>query len=226
MLRLLSTEFFLRQIYKCTAQAASDATLFEVSFVHFWEVVERHRLEDTFTQQLQMQGAWGGGVGVGDELVRDSTSQLVEKFHKNLNKNSKMSQMMRVSSLHRLGLADDDHYVVLPDSVFHHCWAMASIGCIAYIALTVPYFVAFRNMNMAIAVCDALLCVFFGADMFLRLRHFAVLEDGALLRNREHFGSLYWDFSLKWDLVSTLPIALILLGECHEAEGEEAMHSV
>lgn len=211
---ILAPEFFLRQIYKCTAQASSDVVLFELSFAAFWAVVEVHRLEESFSGQCQQQQR------DEDQLTKDSTHQLVKKFSSNLgNKNSKMSMMMSVSSSYRGQVFQEEHTCVLPDSWIHHCWSMASIVCIVYLSLSVPFFIAFRSRQLtvtaavAVVVCDALLCVFFSVDMYLRLRYFAVLEEGELVRNQKQFSSIYLEDQLKWDLVSTLPIGLVVLGE-------------
>jgi hypothetical protein len=166
--------------------------------------VELHRLEAVFAHQ-QQQGA--------EELNKDSTHQLVSKFSANLgNKNSKMSHMMRMESKRDLSLLEEQK-CFLPDSWVHHGWAIASLLCIGYIALTVPYCVAFRHISVAVVVCDALLCAFFTADMYLRLRYFAVMEDGELVSCQEQFSGIYQEDKLKWDLVSALPIALVVLGE-------------
>jgi hypothetical protein len=201
---LFPAEFFLRQVYMCTAQAATDVVLFEVSFVRFWEVVELHRLEAAFSQQEQEPAEQAS-------LAKDSTHHLVRKFSANLNKNSKMSMMMRLGSKRGMDLLEE-RLCILPDSWCAHWWALASVLCIGYIALTVPYFVAFRHANLAVAVCDGLLCAFFAADMYLRLQYFAVEEDGDLVRAQEEFSSIYLDSHLKWDLISVLPVALIALG--------------
>lgn len=177
---------------------------FEVKFTSFWEVVELHRLDEVFSL-LEQAGE--------TSLVRSSTQHLVSKFSSNLNKNAKMSMMMKLSS--KRGLVQmDERPCILPDSWFSHIWSMLSILLICYIALTVPYFAAFGNSaTLAIAVIDVLLFVFFSVDIFLRLRYFAVLEEGEIVRLREHFSAIYMETRLKWDLISTVPFALIIFGE-------------
>lgn len=197
-------------MYRCTAQAASDVSLFEVSFSQFWEVMELHRLEDAF--MLQLDNATEGGV---DVLAKDSTHHLVNKFHSNLNKNSKMSHMMSMNP-NLSKLYADEGLVILPDSWFYLWWSLASLLCICYLAFTVPFCVAFSEVSLAVVVCDALMCAFFSTDIWLRLHCFAVVDEGELVRQQEHISAIYQETLLRWDLLSTLPIALVVLGEQRE----------
>ena len=189
----------------CTAQASSDVALFALTFPDFWEIVEHHRQEDTFLRMQQTE------VGISGSLTKDSTHQLVQKFSSNLNKNSKMSQMMRMSSVKGLKICPESYYIP-PDSWLQNIWSIASILFIVYISLTVPYLLAFREVVLTIAVMDSILFAFYAVDMFFRVRLFAIELDGEILVDRNDFSSVYFSEKFKWDLCSTFPIALIVLG--------------
>ena len=195
--RLGCTEFFLRQTYDLTAQASTDVLLFEVSYNDFWEVVELHSQEDMLVQEKGDEG---------EALEKNSTRKIVEKFKTNMAKNSKMSLRMRTNSK----TFQDVHVCIKPNSWTSRSWTLASLFFITYISLTVPFYIAFRNGDIAIAICDCILFVFLAVDLYLRLRWFAVLEEGELITDYAHFSVLYRDRYLKVDILSLLPIAPIV----------------
>ena len=58
-----ASEFFCQTCYSCAAQASTDTVCLELKFSDFWKLVCAHRLESSYSSQLQLsQAAFSGMI--------------------------------------------------------------------------------------------------------------------------------------------------------------------
>lgn len=188
-----ASEFFCQTCYSCAAQASTDTVCFELKFRDFWKLVCAHRLESSYSSQLQLSQA---------AFSKASTANLVNTLKSNL-KNSKMTKMIVMPTA-----TTKKNHIIYPTSVFSKIWTLCTMSFLAYTALTVPYAVAFPSSSVVIVSWDILCWLFFAVDMFLSLRHFAVEENGVLVSEVPKFSKLYMEKRFKSAVVALCPLAI------------------
>ena len=163
-------------------------------------MVERHGLEKEYLLQVKAEE---------EDLVKNSTDQLVARF-KALRSNAKVSAMMFNSSMPTIQSADE--VPILLDSWLYHSWVAVSIALTLYIAISVPYFIVFPEAELGTVICDSIMFVFFALDILLRMRYFAMSYQGELITTRQDVFNVYMRKYFTWDMLSTLPIGLLVYG--------------
>lgn len=194
-------EFFYQCCYSCGAQVGSEAStvmLYELTYESFIRLAETHNLLSSFATQL---------YSLHRKTVKSSTEAVVLKLKENL-KNSKMTKMVYFDA----SPTNSHPLVILPNSYFAKMWMFLSVVLIAYIALTVPYYIAFNQINYSIAILDSIVFTFFTIEIYLKLRYFAAESNGVLVTIPSQFSSLYMRSGLRWDLITILPVALLVYG--------------
>ena len=195
--RMGSTEFFCREVYRCTGQALTDVLTFELTYNDFWQVVELHSLEDNFAQELATE----------EEALKEfSTQRFVDQDITIVASRSRTSL-----SKTRPKFFDKQSFNILgPDSSFFRVWTIVSILFLIYVSVTVPYFIAFREFGLEVVVLDCFLVVFWAFDIYLRLTKFSMCDDGDLIIDRSRITQLYIRHYFARDFISMLPAALCL----------------
>ena len=102
-------------------------------------------------------------------------------------------------------------YVAHPASRFKRLWVVACLGLSLYSLVSAPFGVGFgRRYSRTTCAMDAILFVFFAVDMGLNLAVFAVKRQGKVILERKVFRDLYLRTEFVYDLVSLLPLSLVV----------------
>ena len=110
----------------------------------------------------------------------------------------------------------------LPNSSFHATWDLMSLFFAVYYAVSIPYRIAFVQEQEDLTdqdLCrsfgwlgiDFAIDAFFVADLYLRARCFATIEQGTLVADHEAITSAYLSNGMALDAVSCLPLELLVI---------------
>jgi CRP-like cAMP-binding protein len=190
------TEFFTRSCYACSVRANTDCVLYEMDFPIFWALVERFGLQERYRKLLPRDGK---------VLHRNSTASVVQRLDNNM-ANKKMAKMMSVCITEAPRLQ-----CILPTSASAVAWSAVMLITVTALAVCVPYFTAFPTGSILLQLLlDGIATVAMVADMYLRLFKMAVIVDGTLLTDPEDIYRHYVSRGLRWDILATLPLGVVV----------------
>ncbi|GMH59726.1 hypothetical protein TrST_g1578 [Triparma strigata] len=190
--------FFLREPHICNAKASATCEIFTLTFDDFWVCLHDSQLTPNFIVYL-------------DENKSDllKFGAMVEKMMKNL-KGDKMRRMMENKDENLL-----PKHIILPDSKIRRAWDVVACLLTTVTVVAVPYRICFSSVdfNPAWLAIDLLTDIYFLADVYLRLRHFAEMKDGFVVTKETEFRIMYLHNNFKMDLFSALPLShFVMIG--------------
>jgi hypothetical protein len=113
--------------------------------------------------------------------------------------------------------------IVLPTDARRTTWDLVSSLILFYACMVVPYRIGFspdefvgmsitniQNSQMTVLI-DAFIDLFFAFDIFFRLRHFAIVYNGKLMKLPVQIKAIYMHRDFYLDLVGTAPLDFLLL---------------
>jgi CRP-like cAMP-binding protein len=155
--------FFLREPHICTAKAASNCEIFQLTFEDFWTCLHHGSLSTSYLDYLEE-----------NQKSLHKFSAMVNKMKNNLN-SSKMAKMMDTGQ-------DDSipKHIILPNSKPRRIWDSVACLLTTVLVVIIPYRICFADKKFAAVwlVVDILLDLFFVVDIYLRMKHFAEMKDG------------------------------------------------
>jgi hypothetical protein len=195
-------QFFKKILHPCACKAIETSHVFLLSHGDFEMIMSSNSANrrdycKRYCETIQ-------------EMSRKSPLASISK---NLASVSKMTACMEAEDVH----FDFEQVVFLPQSNFHRGWSLWLLLATIYIVFAISYrlaFVAadFGNTDTSVWLpIDVLVDVTFAVDIVLRLRVFAVVDQGVLVNKRKDFAKLYRNAWLMWDMISVVPIDYFLL---------------
>jgi hypothetical protein len=155
--------FFLREPHICMARAASNCEIFQLTFEDFWTCLHNGSLTPSYVNYLEENQK---------SLLKFSA--MVNKMKNNLN-SSKMAKMMDTGQ-------DDSipKHIILPNSKLRRIWDSSACLLTTILLVIIPYRICFADLKFDATwlIVDVLLDLFFVADIYLRMKHFAEMKDG------------------------------------------------
>lgn len=105
-------------------------------------------------------------------------------------------------------------FCILPDSRIAYTWSALALLLLLLQAVFVPYFIAFPDNNhyLSQVLLDAVCVAFYALDIYANLCLFAIVVDGNIVTDHAVFRSIYVKYTLCYDVLSTLPLSLIVFG--------------
>ena len=190
--------FFLREPHICMARAASNCEIFQLNFENFWTCLHHGQLTSMYVDYLEE-----------NQKVLHKFSAMVNKMKNNLN-SSKMAKMMDTGQ-------DDGvpKHIILPNSKLRRSWDSLACMFTTVLLIIIPYRICFAAKSFEGTtlwlVIDILLDLFFAADIYLRMKHFAEMKDGFVVTKETEFKIMYMHGSFQLDTISLLPLSYICL---------------
>ena len=191
-------EFFTRRSYSCAARVFSEVHCYELEFSNFWHTVVSHELV----------GAYFGHMKSAEftALLTTSTKSLVGALQSNM-KNPKLIKLMNTNRT-----VSGKEFCLLPMSPLSQIWSCIILSIIVYIAITVPYYIAFGGENNFILSGDIATNVLLIIDIYLNLSIFAVEIDGEIITSVAEFKKLYLKGDCMFHVLCAAAIPLVSFG--------------
>lgn len=191
-------EFFQRGNYACGARVLKDTHCFELNFESLWNLIVEYKLESVYQSEMKKRSA---------ELNKSSTHFIVNALKGNM-KHAKMAKLLNVTQTVEMSR----NFFLLPSSPFCQFWTLLSVATILFWALSVPYKLAFQNVDASMVFADVFSTLYFCADVYFNMVYFAIERNGDLITSSSEFRKLYIENELALDLLSSLPIPLMVFG--------------
>ena len=187
------TSFFLFEPQICTAKAAEMCEVFQLHMSDFLSGLNDYQLSSQFRADLSSNhhSLLEAKAAIENTITNLSSTKMVKFFD-----------------------ANDDVFkvpkgVVLPDSNVRIAWDIALFVGLLYLIMSIPLQISFATIGKVGFSLDVFVDLFFMADVYCRLRKFAVVKNGYLLTRPYDFGKLYRETTYRRDLVSVLPISIL-----------------
>jgi len=101
--------------------------------------------------------------------------------------------------------------VIAPDTKFRKIWDFFTLAAVIVFAIRIPQQISFSALKVELFnfLVDLFLDLFFLLDIYARMNHFAITEDGVLVSSPKEFRKVYIKTELIGDLVSIVPASTI-----------------
>ncbi|KAL9183699.1 hypothetical protein ACHAXT_004555 [Thalassiosira profunda] len=189
------SSFFLFEPHICTARTSDACEVLQLRMDAYLRLLQDHQLVAMFREHL---------------AAHHPTLQEAKAAMNKTIQNLSSSKMVRFFD------ASDDGVkvakgVILPDSRFRVAWDVACFLGLLYLILSIPVTISFAadSLDVGTFVVDAMVDAFFVADVYCRLRKFAVLKDGLLVSSPKEFGPMYQESEFQLDLLSVCPASFL-----------------
>jgi len=194
-------QFFAKKLHPCVCKAVETSHTFKLSHADFEVLMERNPKysEDYFNRYSEC-------------VQQMSKKTSLASISKNLTK-KKVTMFMQVEDVN----LDADKWIFFPQSNFHRGWCLWLMLVTFYSLFAILFRIAFvskvfsntDNITLWLPI-DVLVDVSFLADIILRLRFFAVIDQGVLKKQPKEFAQIYMKTFLVWDLISVVPVDYVL----------------
>ena len=191
------SSFFMFEPHICTAKTADTCEIFQLSMDKFLNILHDYQLDNNFKEHLAVH-----------HPTLEEAKAAIEKTIQNLS-SSKMVRFLDADD----GVVKVSKGVILPDSKTRVVWDTIAFFGLLYLIMSIPLEVSFGSrsdvINVGSFVVDLVVDLFFVADIYCRLRKFAIVKDGLLVSFPKDFGTIYREDEFNLDVVSAFPASLI-----------------
>lgn len=208
-----TAEFFLKNVYTCTAKVATTTTTdtnsssvggkdivctFEIEYDEFYQLLVDFKLEHFYQQVLEQNET---------KLYKHSTLAIVSKLNLNLNQ----LRLKKLLSLRLPNIPVIECYS--ENNVFYQIWNTVMLIVITMVAIWIPYYMAFAKSYQVKwqLVIDILVIAIYWVDIYLRMFILSYL-DGQISSIKEPslVYKTYIRSSFLLDLISAIPFSLLV----------------
>jgi CRP-like cAMP-binding protein len=191
------SSFFMFEPHICTAKTAAPCEIFHLCMKDFLSILDDYQLATKFKEYLSAHHS---------ELREAKLS--IKKTIQNLSS----SKMVRF-----LDTKDDvvkiSKGVILPDSKIRVVWDISAFFALLYLITSIPMELSFASESQSIGrdlfLVDLILDAFFLADIWCRLRKFAIVKDGFLISAPNEFWQIYRRDEFSLDMLSAFPASFV-----------------
>mmetsp|Transcript_26507 Transcript_26507/g.43460 ORF Transcript_26507/g.43460 Transcript_26507/m.43460 type:complete len:724 (-) Transcript_26507:102-2273(-) len=179
----------------CTAKTVDACEIFQLSMDVFLRILHDYQLAKEFKEYLS----------VNHPTLQEAKASM-EKTIQNLS-SSKMVRFMDADD----GVVKVSKGVVLPDSKFRVAWDVSAFFGLLYLIMSIPMAISFArtSVHLGSILVDLMVDIFFIADIYYRLRKFAIVKDGLLISFPKNFGRIYRRDEFGLDIVSAFPASFV-----------------
>jgi len=191
------SSFFMFEPHICTAKTVDACEVFQLSMGVFLRTLQDYQVGTRFKEYLAVH-----------HPILQEAKATIEKTIQNLS-SSKMVRFLDADE----GVVKVSKGVVLPDSKFRAAWDYSAFFGLLYLIVSIPIEISFANksIHVGIFLVDFMVDIFFVADIYCRLRKFAIVKDGFLLSLPKTFGKIYRRGEFSLDLLSAFPASFVAL---------------
>jgi voltage-gated potassium channel len=187
------TSFFLFEPQICTARVVDSCEVLQLRMATFVNGLEDYQLSSRFrdylaTHHTSLQEA---KAAIENTITNLSSSKMVRFFDAND------------------GVVKVPKGVILPDATLRVGWDIALFFGLLYLIMSIPLQISFANVGIGNFIIDLLVDMFFMADVYCRLKKFAVVKNGILLSHPKDFGKHYRKTDFHIDLVFVFPASIL-----------------
>ena len=191
------SSFFMFEPHMCTAKTVDACEIFQLKMDTFLNILHEYQLEDKFKEYISVH-----------HPVLQEAKAAIDKTIQNLS-SSKMVRFLDADD----GVVKVSKGVILPDSKIRVAWDSFAFFGVLYLIISIPVEISFAStenrINFSSFLVDLVVDLFFLADIYCRLRKFAIVKDGLLVSHPKHFGKIYRRDEFNLDSVSAFPASLI-----------------
>jgi len=191
------SSFFMFEPHICTAKAVDTCEIFQLGMDTFMHILEDNDLSITFKEHLSIHHP---------KLLEAKAA--IEKTIQNLS-SSKMVKFLDADD----GLVKVSKGVILPDSKMRVAWDTIAFFALIYLLMSIPLEISFAStedrVNLGSFIVDLIVDCFFMADIYCRLRKFAIVKDGILVSFPKDFGQIYRNDEFSLDSMTAFSASLI-----------------
>lgn len=187
--------FFMFEPHICTAKTVDTCEMFQLSMAVFLRILHENQLVMTFKSYLS-----------GHQSTLAEAKAAIEKTIQNLS-SSKMVRFLDADDC----LVKVSKGVILPDSQFRVAWDVSAFLGLLYFIFSIPMTISFGRESVYVGtlLIDVMVDLFFLADIYCRLRKFAIVKDGYLVSSPKSFGQLYRRDEFDLDMLSASPASFL-----------------